>query len=77
MAEKKKKHWIQKAVPKSHEGIFSAKAKAAGESTAEYASEKSGATGKLGKEARLAQTFEKMGRKKKSPLYTHPTSHRK
>jgi hypothetical protein len=41
------------------EGVFSAKAKAAGESTHAYAEEKKDAPGKLGKQARLALTFEK------------------
>ena len=76
MAEKNKKRWIQKAVPESHKGIFTEKAHAAGKSVSVYASEKSGAPGKLGHEARLAQTFEKMGHKKKSPLYTHVRSHK-
>lgn len=47
------KKWMKKAFANSH-GQFKAKAKAAGESTAEYASEKKGAPGKLGKQARLA-----------------------
>lgn len=64
MAGKKKK-WIQAAVPKSHEGKFTAKAKAAGKSVAEYAAEKADAPGTLGRQARLAQTFEGMARKKK------------
>ena len=38
----------------SHEGIFSAKAKAAGKSVAEYAREKQHASGALGKQARFA-----------------------
>jgi hypothetical protein len=49
------KKWIEKAIKKP--GSFSAAAKKAGESTAEYAQEKSGAKGKLGKRARLAQTL--------------------
>lgn len=69
MAEKKKKRWIQKAVPKSREGVFTKKAEAAGKSVAEYAAEKKDAPGKLGKEARLAQTFQKMAKRRKSPLY--------
>lgn len=51
--------WMQSAVPESHKGKFSAKAKAAGKSTHEYAEEEKGASGTLGKEARLALTFEK------------------
>jgi hypothetical protein len=48
-------------------GAFTARAKAAGKSVREYAAEESGAPGKLGKQARLAQTFEKIaaGRKGK------------
>ncbi len=52
-------NWIAKATSKN-KGVFSAKADKAGESTAEYAAEKSGAPGTLGKEARLAQTLAKL-----------------
>jgi hypothetical protein len=55
---KSKKHWMQKAVPESHKGIFTAKAKAHGESVHEYAEQEKHAGGKLGKEANLALTFE-------------------
>lgn len=59
MSEKpKKRKWMQKAVPESHKGIFTAKAEKAGETVHEYAEEKKNAPGKLGKEARLALTFE-------------------
>lgn len=58
-----KKKWIQGAI--EHPGAFSAKAKKAGESTKAFASEHSGDKGKLGKQARLAQTL--MGMKKKKP----------
>lgn len=61
MSEKKKKKWIKKAV-EDGEGKFSAKAKAAGKSTAEFAAEKYDAAGKLGKEARLAKTLMKMNK---------------
>lgn len=47
------KHWMAKAFANSH-GQFKAKAKAAGESTRQYAEEKKGAGGKLGKQANLA-----------------------
>lgn len=67
MADKPKK-WIAKAVPKAHEGKFSAKAKAAGKSTQEYAAEKKDAPGALGKEARLAQTFAGMAKGGKKKL---------
>ncbi len=58
------KQWMKNAVPQSHKGKFSAKAAKAGKSTAEYADEKASAPGTLGKEARLAKTFEKMRGKK-------------
>ena len=59
------KKWMQKAVPKAHEGKFTAKAHAAGKGVQEYAREKEHASGTLGKEARLALTFAKMGRKRR------------
>ena len=40
---------------KGTKGLFTKKAKAAGESVGEFAREKSGAPGKLGKEARFAK----------------------
>jgi hypothetical protein len=69
MAEAKKKKWIQKAVPKSRHGVFRKKAEAAGETTREFAKEKEGAPGALGKEARLAETLMGMPHKKKSKMY--------
>ncbi len=74
MADKpKRKKWIQKADLK--EGAFTAKAKRAGKSVQEYAREKENAPGKLGKQARLARTFAKMGKEHKgSPLHDHPRS---
>ena len=51
-----KKKWIKKAVSGAH-GQFAAKAKAAGETTREYAAEKADAPGTLGKQARLASTL--------------------
>ena len=59
-------NWIAGAVPKANKGKFSAKAARAGETTSEYAHEKAGAKGKLGKEARLALVFE--GAAKKHPM---------
>jgi hypothetical protein len=53
-------NWMQKAVIPSHKGLFGAKAKKAGMSTREYAAKKASASGTLGREARLAQTFEKL-----------------
>lgn len=49
-----KKHWMKKAFANAH-GQFKEKAEAAGKSTREYAAEKAGDPGKLGKEARLAE----------------------
>lgn len=57
------KKWIKDAVKPENKGKFAAKAKAAGKSTSEFAAEKADAPGKLGKEARLAQTFAKMRKK--------------
>lgn len=74
MSEKKKK-WIQKAVPKENEGKFTEKARAAGMSVGAFANKEKNAAGTLGKEARLAKTFEGFHRKK-SPLYTNPRSHK-
>lgn len=56
------KNWISKAIKKPES--FSASAKRAGESTAEYAQDKDDAPGKLGKRARLAETLMKMRGKK-------------
>jgi hypothetical protein len=56
------KNWIEKATSKN-KGSFKKSAEKAGESTAEYAQEKSGASGKLGRRARLAETLEKMRKK--------------
>jgi hypothetical protein len=46
--------FMQAAVPKSHRGLFTAKAKKAGQSVQAYARAKQHAPGKLGKEARFA-----------------------
>jgi len=59
------RNFIAKAVPKSRKGVFKAKAKAAGKTTAEYAREHAHDKGKLGKEARLAQTLGKLRGKKR------------
>lgn len=48
--------WIGKATANAH-GQFAAKAKAAGESTAEFAREHEHDSGKTGKQARLAETL--------------------
>ena len=60
------KKWIKKAVSEG-KGAFSAKAKAAGESTAAFAKKEADAPGKLGKEARLATTL--MGMNHSHKLY--------
>jgi hypothetical protein len=56
-----KKDWI-KAGASKHPGLFAKKAKAAGKSTAEYASEHYDDSGKLGKEARFAKNAMKAHR---------------
>lgn len=53
-----KKNWIANAVKRP--GAFTAKAKKAGESVAAFAAEKSDSPGRLGKQARLAETLRKM-----------------
>jgi hypothetical protein len=72
------KKWIKKAVPASRKGVFKKKAEAAGMSTAAYAKKEAGASGALGKEARLAETLMGMHKKKSSSdkMYTHPRSQR-
>lgn len=66
MPEKKNKKWIQDAV--KDKGSFSAKAKRAGKSTSEYASDvlkkDSKASEKTKKQARLAKTLSKLRKKK-------------
>lgn len=75
MADKPKKNWIKKAIPKEHHGRFREKAERARKSTRAFAKEHEHDSGTLGKEARLAETL--MGMKhKKSPLYDHPRSHK-
>lgn len=56
---KKKRKWIKGATENAH-GQFKAKAEAAGKSTSEFAREHEDAPGKLGKQARLAETLMKM-----------------
>jgi hypothetical protein len=55
------KNWIKNAIKKP--GSFSAAAKRAGKSTAEYAEEKDGAPDVTGKRARLAETLMKLRKK--------------
>lgn len=57
-----KKNWIAGAI--KNPGSFSAKAKKSGKSTAEYAKEESGSSGKVGKQARLAETLMGLNKKK-------------
>lgn len=57
------KKFIQKANLK--EGSFTAKAKRAGKSVHAYAKQKKHAPGKLGKQARLALTLEKLAKRKR------------
>ncbi len=57
--------WEQHAVKPSHKGLFTQKAEAAGMSVPAYARKESKAKGVLGKEARLARTFEKQASRKR------------
>jgi hypothetical protein len=61
-------HWMQKVgediKKRGTEGSFTASAKSAGKSVAEFAQEKKHASGKLGKRARLALAFRKASRGK-------------
>ena len=54
--------WMQAAVPKSHRGIFTAKAKRAGKSVQAYARAKAHAPGKLGAQARFALNAKKVAK---------------
>lgn len=54
-----KKKWIKGATENAH-GQFKAKAEAAGKSTREFAKEHENDSGKLGKQARLAETLMSM-----------------
>lgn len=57
-------NFIAKATANSH-GQFRKKAEAAGKTTLEYAHEHAGDSGKLGKQARLAETLIGLGKKRK------------
>lgn len=63
---KKPEKWMQKAVPPSHRGIFTAKAKKAGMSVAAFASKTlaagSKADTKTKRQAAFAKTAEKIAR---------------
>ena len=58
------KKWIKGAVSNAH-GQFKVKAERAGESTKEFAKEHAGSPGKLGKQARLAETLMKVSHEPK------------
>lgn len=58
----KSKKWIAGAI--KHPGSFKKKAEKAGKSTREFAAEKASAPGKLGEQARLAETLMGMHGKK-------------
>jgi hypothetical protein len=62
MAKKGGGKWIQGAV--KHPGALTRKAKAAGMGVQEYATAHQHDKGTTGKQARLAKTFKKMGRKR-------------
>ena len=61
----KSKGWIKGAISPSHRGLFAAKAKAAGETTRQYAEEEKHAGGKLGKEANFALNAMAAGKKRR------------
>lgn len=69
-------NWMAGAVKPSHKGLFRKKAERAGMSTSTFARKESGASGALGREARLAETFAKFRPKKKTGLAEHLTSMR-
>lgn len=72
----KKKKWVQKATANSH-GQFRKKAEAAGKTTRQFAKEHEGSPGRLGKQARLAETLMGMSHGKKKPkMYDHPRSNK-
>lgn len=68
-------NWIAGATSK-HKGLFARKAAKAGEGTGEYAKEKAGAPGALGKEARLAETLGHL-RPKRRHFGASPFAHRR
>ena len=69
------KKFISKAINPAHKGDFRAKAEAAGETTKQFAKEKAGAPGLLGKQAHLANTLMGLGSgSKRKSIYSHPRS---
>ena len=71
MAEKKKK-WIKAAIGEN-KGVFKEKAEHAGKSTSAYAREHEHDSGKLGKEARLAETLMSMHHAHNTKTASHKT----
>jgi hypothetical protein len=63
--------WVQSAIKPSNSGVFKKKAEAAGKTTREFAEEHAHSPGKLGKQARLAETLMSMhhGKSRRSKLY--------
>lgn len=51
------KKWVRDAINPKHKGDFAAKAEKSDKSTLEYAVAKEDAPGKLGKQARLAESL--------------------
>lgn len=66
------KRWIKAATANS--GQFRKKAEAAGKTTREFAAEHESDGGKIGEQARLAETL--MGMSRRKALYDHPRSKR-
>lgn len=64
----KSKKWMSKAFSGAH-GQFKAKAQRAGESTAKFAREHEHDSGKLGKQARLAEVGMHANHKRQHALY--------
>lgn len=69
--------FISKAVPDSRKGVFKDKAEAAGMSTAAYARQEEHAPGKLGAEARLAETLMDLRPKGMGALHERNAAKRK
>lgn len=67
-----KKKWIKQAVG-DNKGVFSAKAERAGKSTGAYSREHERDSGKLGKEARLAETLMSMHKAHHKKTASHKT----
>lgn len=67
----KKRNWIKSAI--GHPGALKTKAKAAGETTREFASQHASDSGKTGAQARLAETLMGMNKKPKGKLH-YPNS---